>query len=156
MLISFSVKQHNYSGGSCYHASMGNCFIGAGYPEFGNWWTDNYRGGETTYHLHKKLETNNIPHVYTENGDPSILYESLSLGIPCAITWKSSHACCLVHIDKPYIYNFNTEQWIKHPNPVAIVADPNYAGNDKPVSLNEFLRKWRYHSGGAVSPRLPL
>lgn len=60
-----AIKQRNWGGGSCVHASMMVLFRWQGHPEIAKMWGQKYSGGERWWGLEDKLRKEKIPFAST-------------------------------------------------------------------------------------------
>lgn len=132
-------------GGSCVHRSMGNLFNWMGYPEWADYWTAKYTGGEypdDTFNpdsnLALKLEAEGIPFVYTlQQKDVEFLEWAIKTRRGCNVTVMGGiHMVTLVHLD----------------DELAGILDNNNPTQILWVTRQSFLNEWFNSNSWAVTP----
>jgi hypothetical protein len=132
------LRQVNYKGGSCVHASSSSSFNWDHEYELGKYWHETYSGGESYNGLTSKLRKNNILFYSTANGDVSVLERASAERRMAVIFYFPSHSINCVGIDKNYAYlldNNRVNEWIVVPRAT-------------------FERNWRGYGGVAVVPQV--
>lgn len=138
-----NLRQHNYKGGSCYHASIENVMIGQGLYAESQEYRRLYSGGAYTGTISNNLTKQGIKFAYTNNGDFEFLVKALNSRRMIALPYKPGHAINLCGL---------TNEW-------AIMLDNNTPHKYDYVPLETFKRAWVHSYGGSaitvVSTPLP-
>lgn len=140
------LRMHNYSGGSCVHASTESHLRWLGEEEWADWWRAHYSGGESLSGLVSKLEANGFQYAYTSSGDPAFLDWCNRTRRGAVIFYKPSHSINFVGWDP-----------VTHE---AMLLDNNHVDHYERVPHDDFVRGWKGYGGVAVtvieSPTPPL
>lgn len=140
-----SMREWNWGGGSCVHASEVMHLRWPNALEIAQWWREHYSGGESYNGLISKLQRNGIPYYSTANGDVAVLERCHAERRGAVIFYYPNHSILLVHFDQKR----------------AIVLDNNRIEQYIEIPRETFVRNWRGYGGVAVvstvgSPAPPL
>lgn len=132
------LRQENWGGGSCVHASTVSVLRWQGQNEMADWWRQQYIGGEYADRLVQRMEAAGLRFAYTMDGDFEFLKWCQRTRRGAGIFYKPAHAINMVGMDSQYVY----------------LLDNNYT--DRPeqqgweaVPINEFVSRWRGYGGFA-------
>lgn len=134
------LREWNWGGGSCVHASTVHCFRWQNKIDLAAKWRKTYAGGETSYGLRKKLDANRIPYAYTEQGDAELLEWASRTRRGAVIFYFPSHSI-----------NFCSYS-IRDGQEFAVLLDNNRIDQYLWVPKAKFLREWRGYGGFALTP----
>ena len=127
------LREQNWGGGSCVHASTVHLLRWQGHHELADWWRASYSGGEYSERLNRRLNAAGLKYAFTVEGDTAFLEWALRTRRGAGITYWPSHAVNLVHLD---------DQW-------AGLLDNNRVEQIIWIPRAEFLRRWRDYGGWA-------
>ncbi|QDV23570.1 hypothetical protein [Aureliella helgolandensis] len=131
--------EHSGNGqGSCVHASSCSHFRWQGKQSLAAAWRREYAGGETAYSILTKWRAEQIPFVFTENGEPSVL-EWASDTRRGAIIWYYPQHCVT-------FCGFSEMNGVEY----AFILDNNRTGQFLAIEKHAFLRAWRSYGGFAA------
>jgi hypothetical protein len=128
-----ALREANWGGGSCVHASTVHLLHWQGEHDLAAWWRRHYRGGEYASRLHARLEQAGLRYAYTVRGDVGFLEWALRTRRGAGITYYPQHAVNLVHLD---------DEW-------AGLLDNNRIERIVWVRRDEFVRRWQAYGGWA-------
>jgi hypothetical protein len=134
-----SLRQSNWGGGSCVHASTVSLLRWQGQYEMADWWRQNYSGGEGISRLVKRMDAAGLRFAYTDNGDWSFLQWCMRTGRGAGIFYKTNHAINCVGMDASYVYLLDNNN----------TSYPEKNGYWERVSKEEFKRRWLSYGGVA-------
>jgi hypothetical protein len=132
-----AMREPNYAGGSCVHASNIMLLRYQGLEELAAWWRRHYAGGERSDRLQERLTAAGVRFASTMNGDVSFLEWACRTGRGCGIFYKPNHSICLVGLDSEYAYLLDNNY----------VDLPEQRGYEK-VPRAEFIARWQRQYGG--------
>lgn len=128
------LRRRNRDGGSCVHVSTEMLMEWQGQHELADWWASQYKGGENSSRLHKRLEAAGVRYAYTiGGGDREFLEWAIRTRRGAGITYWPNHAVCLVGLDESTAY----------------VLDNNRVDRIIEIPREEFFRRWRGYGGWA-------
>lgn len=133
------LREPNWGGGSCVHASTVMVLRWQGQYELADWWRENYIGGEYSDRLIKRMEAANLRYAYTLDSDFEFIRWAMRTGRGCGIFYKPNHAICAVGLDDQYVYLLDNND----------VDRPEREGTPERVPVDEFIRRWRGYGGFA-------
>lgn len=126
------LRQGNWGGGSCYHASLCNVARAQGQFELAQWWHDNYRGGEYTDRLVKRINDAGLRFAWTDKGDMAFLEWCTRTNRWAAIPYFPGHAINFVTMDEKTVWLF----------------DNNHTSEYLELPRAEFENNWKHRYGG--------
>lgn len=123
-----NIREHNWGGGSCVHASTVMLFRYQRKYEMASYWRRTYSGGETFPGLVQKLDANNIKWAGTigKNNVAFLEWAIRTKRGAMVTTMGGAHMILLVHLDK------NNAGFIDNNSPEKIIWK----------SRSDFLRDW--------------
>ncbi len=138
MSLPRSLREWNWGGGSCVHASNVMHLRWSHQYELAAWWRKTYSGGESYSGLTSKLNRNNVPFYATHSGDANTLERCTNERRGAVIFYYPNHSIwfCGFLGDKAY------------------VLDNNRINSYIEIPKAEFLQKWRGFGGVAIVPTL--
>ncbi len=110
------LRQRNYNGGSCVHASTVSALRWQGQHKMADWWRDAYSGGEYSDRHITRMNQAGIKYAYTTSGNSNFLEWAIRNRYIAGITWGGNHMVNLVGFDNTNAYilnNNNTNKIIK-------------------------------------------
>lgn len=133
-----SMRQRNYSGGSCAHAAFQDVLRWQNRNNDANWWRRNYRGGANLPHtLAGIADRRGLDYAMTTRGDPAFLEWCSRTRRGAAIIWSGgSHAITFCG----YIGNR------------AALVNNNRPSKLTYMDKRKFLAHWRQSGGDAITP----
>lgn len=131
-----SMRERNYSGGSCVHASMEMCLRWQGFEELADWWRQKYHGGEHASGLISKAEAAGLKFAATTNGDANFLEWASRTRRGAVIFYKPSHSIVFCGYD----------------GETAVLLDNNAISDFEKVPKATFVQRWKGFGGFALSP----
>jgi len=135
--IPLVLRQENWGGGSCVHASIVSLFRWQGRYNTANFWRSKYSGGASPGSFASKLDANGIRYAYVTNGDVKFLEWACSTRRGCGITVMGGvHMVTLVHLD---------DEW-------AAILDNNNVSKFKWIPRETLIAEWQASAGWAVTP----
>lgn len=144
-----SLREWNWGGGSCVHASTVHLLRWSDNPELAAVWRKSYAGGESSSGLRAKLNKQQVPYVFTDRGDAAILDYASRTRRGAVIFYYPNHSINFC--------GFAIKDGAEH----AVLLDNNRIDNWIWVPKETFLRAWRGYGGFALSlgyspaPRIP-
>lgn len=132
------MREPNYAGGSCVHASNIMLLRYQGLEELAAWWRQHYSGGENSQRLQQRLSAAGVRFASTTSGDVSFLEWACRTGRGCGIFYKTNHSIILVGLDAQYA-------WLLDNNDV---DHPERTGRYERVPRAEFIARWKNEFGG--------
>jgi hypothetical protein len=129
------LREWNWGGGSCVHASQVMEFRWCNNLELAKWWREHYSGGESFNGLTEKLRKAKIPYYATARGDVAALERCMKDRRGAVIFYYTNHSIMLCHLDEKR----------------AIVLDNNRIDYFIEIPRDEFLRNWKGFGGVAVT-----
>jgi len=132
------LREWNWGGGSCVHASNVMQLRWANNLELAKWWRQTYSGGESYNGLTAKLRKAKIPYYATASGDVSVLDRCIAERRGAVIFYYPNHSILLVHIDAER----------------AIVLDNNRIDRFIEIPRATFIRNWKGYGGVAIVPQI--
>lgn len=137
MDLPLALRQANWGGGSCVHASTVSLLRWQGQHQMADWWRRNYSGGEYSYRLVQRMEAAGLRYAYTDQGDLRFLEWAVRTGRGAGILYKPRHAINLVGLDQTYAYLLDNNS----------VDYDVRRGHWERVPRAEFERHWRSRGG---------
>lgn len=138
MNLPMDLREHNWGGGSCVHASTVMCLRWQGRTELAEWWRKTYSGGESLSGLTRKLDKAGMSYAYTNNSDMGFLEWADRTRRGAVLFFFPSHCICFCGFspDKQTVY----------------LLDNNRIGSYIQMPRGEFERRWRGYGGIALTP----
>ena len=133
-----ALREWNWGGGSCVHASTVMELRWCNNLAVARWWRETNSGGESFSGLTGKLRHAKIPYYATSSGDTRVLERCIRERRGAIIFYYPNHSILLVHLDRQR----------------AIVLDNNRIDQYVEIPRDEFLARWRGYGGVAVVPVL--
>jgi hypothetical protein len=137
------LRQQNWGGGSCVHASNVNLLRWMGHPDLADWWRKNYSGGEYADRLVQRMEAANLRYAFTITNDTekgkAFLRWCRDTGRGAGIFYKPSHSINYVGEDAQYVYLLDNNA----------TGYPESRGHYERVPVEEFYRNWQGFGGFA-------
>lgn len=132
------LREQNWGGGSCVHASWVMLLRWQGHQEYADWWRRSYAGGETWYSFTETVEANGLRWAGTyEQYDVAFLEWAIRTRRGCMVTCMGGrHMVVLCHLD---------QEW-------AGILDNNDIGTIHWVPRDKFLKEWRESYSWAMTP----
>ncbi len=140
MSLPQSLRQHNWGGGSCVHASTVMCLRWQRQYEWADFWRSHYSGGESLDGLVEKMEQNGLRYAYTDQGDPAFLDACTASRYGAVIFYFPNHSIC-------FAGHHQTSA-----GDVAFLLDNNREDHFLTVPWPEFVREWKGYGGVALTP----
>lgn len=143
------LREWNWGGGSCVHASTVMELRWQGQFELANLWRRKYSGGESSSGLRGKLDREGVPYSFTGRGDDSFLQYCSDRRLGAVIFYYPSHSICFC--------GFSTRDG----QSFALLLDNNRIDQFIEVPRDTFVDHWRGYGGFALAtlfeppPRLP-
>jgi len=132
------LREQNWGGGSCVHASTVMLLRWQKLFDVANKWRATYSGGEYSSRLIARMEAAGLRYAYTLDGDERFLEWAIQTRRGCGIFYKPNHAICLVGLDREYAYLLDNN-YIDYPE-----RNRTY----ERVPRAEFMQRWKYEYGG--------
>jgi hypothetical protein len=132
------LREKNWGGGSCVHATTVMQLRWFGLYELADWWRNTYSGGEYGTRLVSRLESAGLRYAYVENGDPAFIEWACRTRRGCGIFYKPSHSILCVGIDADYVYLLDNND----------IHHPEREGTYEAVPRDEFFQRWKNQFGG--------
>lgn len=133
------LREPNWGGGSCVHASTVMLLRRQGLYEMADWWRQAYIGGETGNRLISRLDAAGLHFAYTEQADLNFLRWAVKSRRWAGIFYKPSHAINCVDIDEQYVYLLDNND----------IHRPERDGVPERVPIAEFQARWQGYGGFA-------
>jgi len=130
------LRQPNYRGGSCNHASMISVLRWQGRHKTADWWRQHYAGGASVHRLAGICNKIGIDYVMTYEGDEKVLEWASETRRGAAIHYFSNHAVTFAG----------------YTGPNAILIDNNHPKDLIRIPKATFIRRWHYYGGCALVP----
>lgn len=124
------LREPNWGGGSCVHASNVMVLRWQGQYEMAEWWRKNYIGGENSDRLVSRLEAAGLR--YAWGRDISFLDWTARTRRGAGIFYKPNHSICLVGLDSQNAYLLDNND----------VQYPERNGHYETVPRATFERQW--------------
>jgi hypothetical protein len=141
MNIPRALREWNWGGGSCVHASTVMCLRWQGEEEAAAKHRAKYSGGETSSGLRAKLDRDGIDYSCTHNGSEEFLDFCSRTRRGAVIFYYPSHSICFAGFAKD---SAGTDS--------AVLLDNNRIEKFIWVEKQAFLRAWRGYGGFALTP----
>lgn len=138
MELPLELRQPNWGGGSCVHASNVMILRHQGLYEMADWWRKNYSGGEYDTRLAQRLDAAGLRYAYAHN-DEKFLMWCIRTRRGAGIFYKPNHSIACVGMDDTYVYLLDNND----------VNYPEREGHYERVPREEFFRKWKGYGGFA-------
>lgn len=129
------MRERNWGGGSCVHASTVMVLRWQGHEELADWWRRTYSGGEHGQGLTSKCERAGLRFAYTNSGDEQFLEWVSRTRRGATIFYKPSHSICFCGYE----------------NGQAVLLDNNRIDVFERVEKQEFIRRWKGYGGFALT-----
>lgn len=128
------IREANYAGGSCVHASTVTLLRWQRQYALASWWRSTYYGGETWPGWEAKANAANLKWASTHNNyDVAFLEKATETRRGCMVTkFGGRHMVTLVHLDKANV-----------PNAKAGILDNNDISIIQWMPRDQFLAEWR-------------
>lgn len=139
MDLPLALRQKNWGGGSCVHASTVNLLRWQGQYEMAEWWRKNYIGGEYANRLIQRMESAGLRYAYTDKGDVEFLRWCVKTRRGAGIFYKPNHAINLIGMDDKNAYLLDNNA----------TAYPEQRGFYEAVPLDRFIPAWKGYGGFA-------
>jgi hypothetical protein len=133
-----ALREWNWGGGSCVHASNVMALRWVNQLAAAKWWRSTYSGGESYQGLTDKLRKARIGYYATHQGDVRVLERAISERRGAVIFFYDSHTILLVHLDAQR----------------AIVLDNNRIDQYIAIERDEFIARWKGYGGVAIVPTI--
>jgi hypothetical protein len=128
-------RVHNYSGGSCAHATTETLLHWVGQHELAVWWRNTYAGAENSHGHEQKLREAGLKYVMTTDGDVQLLTWALATRRGAGIAWPARHCTALVGYEDGQ----------------AVIEDNNHPAEYTRVPWDRFVREWQGLGGWAFA-----
>lgn len=125
--VPIELREPNYDGGSCAHASMVTAFRYLGFDEWADWWRATYSGGEVLYGHIEKLKDTGVRFAYTESGDMRLLDWAARNRLPVVV----------YHVPVGHAQNI-----VNVTDTTVTFLDNNNVGRYWTMSRHEFIKRW--------------
>lgn len=136
--LPLELRERNYKGGSCVHASTVMILRWQGCEELAAWWRETYAHGESETGLIRKAEKAGLHYAYTSDGDEAFLDWCSSTRRGAVIFYKPSHSICF------FGWTADGRQ--------AVLLDNNRIKEHELVDRETFIHRWRGFGGFAFTP----
>lgn len=136
--LPLELRQPNWGGGSCVHATNVMVLRHQGLYEMANWWRKTYSGGEYDTRLAQRLDAAGLRYAYAHN-DEKFLMWCIRTRRGAGIFYKPNHSIACVGMDDTYVYLLDNND----------VNYPEREGHYERVPREEFFRKWKGYGGFA-------
>lgn len=136
--LPLALREKNYKGGSCVHASTEMILRWQGMEDLAAWWRQTYAHGEHASGLISKCEKAGLRYAYTTKGEEGFLDWCSRTRRGAVIFYKPSHSICF------FGYTPDGKQ--------AILLDNNRIQEHEYVDRETFIRKWKGFGGFALTP----
>lgn len=134
------LREPNYAGGSCGHASTTSLLRHQQQYELADWWRATYSSGEySTRHI-ERLEAAGLRYAYTTTGDMEFLKYCARTRRGAVIYYKPYHIVNFVGVD----LNRGVVQLLDNND----VNRPERAGSYEEVEYERFAHDWKHQYGG--------
>lgn len=133
------LREPNWGGGSCVHASTVMVLRRQGQYEMADWWRQAYIGGETGSRLIERMDAAGLRFAYTESADLEFLRWAVRSKRWAGIFYKPRHAINCIDIDEQYVYLLDNND----------IHRPERDGVPEAVPIAEFQQRWRGYGGFA-------
>jgi len=133
------LRQANWGGGSCVHASTVSLLRWQGQYAMADWWRQQYSGGEYAWRLVQRMEAAGVRYAYTTSADVNFLEWCVRTGRGAGIFYKPQHAINLVGLDDQYAYLLDNNYTDR----------PEQTGVWERVPRATFERQWLGYGGVA-------
>jgi hypothetical protein len=140
MDLPLGLRQHNWGGGSCVHASTVMCLRWQQQFAWADYWRANYSGGESLGGLTEKLDANGLRYAFTDAGDPAFLDWATRTRRGAVIFYFPNHSICFVGHHRTAA---GDQTWL---------LDNNREDHFLRVPWNEFVKNWKGYGGVALTP----
>jgi len=130
-----SLRQANYAGGSCMHASLISVLRWQGRFELADWWRRSEYGAAGVYDLARVCRRLDLRFAWTTNGNAAFLDWCSSTRRGAAIHYFSQHAVTFCGYEDGN----------------AVLLDNNRPGTYIRVPKQQFLSRWRGYGGLALT-----
>jgi hypothetical protein len=130
MDLPHELREPNWGGGSCVHASNVMVLRWQGQYEMADWWRKNYSGGENDTRLVARLEAAGLR--YAWGRDESFLDWTSRTRRGAGIFYKPNHSICMVGIDSQNAYLLDNND----------IGYPERNGHYETVPRAEFIQRW--------------
>jgi len=134
------LRQANYAGGSCMHASLITILRWQGLDELADYWRRNYSGAASVQDLAAIGNRLGLRYAWTTTGDAAFLEWCSQTRRGAAIHFKPAHACSFFG----YVKRGGRE--------FAVICDNNHPDRLEYWPKEKFLRAWRSYGGRALTP----
>jgi len=135
------MREPNWGGGSCVHASMVSILRWQQLPELAAWWRKTYIGGETLSGLVSKSDKAGLNFAYTGDGDVNVLEWASRTRRGAVIFYKPSHSISF--------FGFVTKEDGQR---YACVMDNNRTQTYEWIPYDRFIQAWKGYGGVALTP----
>jgi len=132
------MREPNYAGGSCGHASMTTLMRSMGLTEFADWWRRTYSGAESLGGVIAKMEKAGLRYAYTSSGSMEFLQRCHDTGRGAVIFYKPRHIVNFVGLDAEYVYLLDNNA----------TRYPERHGHYERIPRKTFEQNWKSNYGG--------
>ena len=130
-----AMRESNWGGGSCVHASTVMVLRWQGQEELADWWRATYAGGESDSGLESKCERAGLRWAYTDRGDEAFLDWCSRTHRGATIFYFPNHSICFC--------GFEGEN--------AVLLDNNHVDDYLRIPRADFVRAWKGYGGFALT-----
>jgi len=134
------LRQSNYAGGSCMHASLISVLRWQGKHETAAWWRANYGGAAGVWDLARICRGRDFRFAWTTSGDAAFLQWCSDTRRGAAIHYFTGHAVTFCGYKKDAAGR-----------EVAVLLDNNRTGVYVRVPKAQFISPWRVYGGNALT-----
>ena len=135
--LPLALRERNYSGGSCVHATLVSLLRWQGQLKIAADWRKKHSGGEWSHSFHGKLAREDLRYAWCTNGDVKFLEWAISTRRGCGIDVHGGrHMVALVYLDA---------EW-------AAILDNNNIHKFIWVPREILIKEWQSGKGWAVAP----
>lgn len=130
--IPLPLREENYSGGSCVHASLVTILRWQGQIELAEWWRANYENGEYLDRVVKRMEAAGLRYAVGDLGDEEFLEWACRNRLGAVIFFKPYHSISIVGLDDDTV----------------TLLDNNSIFEYEVMDKKTFLYQWKNYYGG--------
>lgn len=142
--VDLPLRQNNYSGGSCVHASMVTILRWQNQMSLADRWLNMYSGGETSGGLIAKCKSNKLDVEYTLNGSPEFLEWCSRTNRGAVIFYYPAHCVSFLGYLTQRDNAGNTTE-------MAYILDNNSTNRFQTIEKSKFLSAWKGYGGFALT-----
>lgn len=134
-----ALRQANYGGGSCMHASLISVLRWQGRDDLAERWRRSYSGAAGVWDLAEIAEWLDLDYAWTTRGDAAFLEWCSHTRRGAAIHYKPGHAVTF--------FGFVSRNGVEF----AVICDNNHPGRLEWIEKRRFIESWRGYGGFALS-----